>query len=100
MDSIAAMTRVTMKAIPAAVNARSNRGDRALPPEAKISTAKNATTAQNAENIRGPFTEVRRLRGSPGFWCAKVIPPVRAARCGLPAVMCAGPEGVLGVEGC
>src|SRR6478735_12351953 len=94
MDSIAAMTRVTMKAMPAPVNARSNRGDRALPPEAKISTAKKATTAQKAENIRGPLTEVRRLRGSPGFWCAKVIPPMRVARCGLPAVLC----GVL--KGC
>jgi hypothetical protein len=79
IESIAAMTRVTIKAMPAPVKARSKRGARELPPEAKISTAKNARTAQNAENMRGPLTEVRRLRGSPGFWCAKVFPPVGTA---------------------
>src|SRR3712207_1727264 len=47
MDSMAAITRVTMKAIPAAVKARSKRGARALPPEAKITTATKAITAQN-----------------------------------------------------
>ncbi|GAA3320393.1 hypothetical protein GCM10017710_46090 [Arthrobacter ramosus] len=65
-----------MKAMPAPVKARSKRGVRALPPEAKISTAKKITTPQNAENISGPFTEVRILRGSLGFWSAKVIPPM------------------------
>ena len=55
------------------ISARSNRGERALPPEAKISTPKKTTTAQNAENMSGPLTEVRRLRDAPGFCCAKVL---------------------------
>ena len=62
-----------MKAMPAAVNARSKRGVLALPPEAKIRTAMKASTAQNAENMSGPLTEVRILRGSPDFCCAKVL---------------------------
>src|SRR5687767_2380001 len=88
MDSMAAITSVTMKAMPAAVKARSKRGTRELPPEAKISTAKNATTAQNAENMSGPLTEVRRLRGSPGFWRATACPLVRAVDVAPARVMC------------
>jgi len=73
IESMAATTRMTMKAIPAPVRARSKRGGRELPPEAKIRTPKKTTTAQKAENMSGPLTEVRRLRGAPGFCCANVI---------------------------
>jgi len=71
------------EAIPATGKAKSNRGARELPPEAKIRTAKKAMTAQNAENISGPFTEVRSLRGFPGCWSAKMVPLLQAGRGGL-----------------
>src|SRR5450830_919975 len=79
---MAAITRVTMKAMPAPVKARSKRGALALPPEAKIRTAKKASTAKKAENISGPLTEVRRLRRSPDFCCAKVLSSCRQRRVG------------------
>ena len=62
-----------MKALTPPMKARSKRGERALPPEAKIRTPKKTSTPQNVENMSGPLTEVRSLRGSPDFCCAKVL---------------------------
>ena len=84
---MAATTRITIKAMPAPMSARSKRGERALPPEAKIRTAKKTSTAQNAENMSGPLTEVRRLARFSGFLLCQGVFLLQPARIGVAVLL-------------
>ena len=82
-----------MKVMPAPAKARSNRGDLALPPEAKISTRHEGEDGPEGGKHQGPFTEVRSFARFPWLLVCQIFPP-----CGRmpdrPAVCIACPEGV------